>query len=78
MKRLSDAVAIQSVSAWTEPKYRNEIVKMINKVKDVCMPYYSLYFFVSRLWGPFLGVRLIGKISSHVFLSDKKRWSLHP
>ncbi|KAM7439113.1 Metallopeptidase M20 [Porites harrisoni] len=34
VKRLSDAVAIQSVSAWTEEKYRNEIVKMVNHVKD--------------------------------------------
>ena len=35
MKRLSDAVAIKSVSAWTEQAYRDEIVKMINYVKDV-------------------------------------------
>ncbi|KAJ7390427.1 Metallopeptidase M20 [Desmophyllum pertusum] len=34
VKRLSDAVAIQSVSAWTDPPYRDEIVKMINQVKD--------------------------------------------
>ncbi|KAK2569472.1 Cytosolic non-specific dipeptidase [Acropora cervicornis] len=32
--RLRDAVAIKSVSAWTEEKYRNEIVKMVNHVKD--------------------------------------------
>ena len=37
MKRLSDAVAIKSVSAWTEQAYRDEIVKMINHVKDVRM-----------------------------------------
>ena len=36
MKRLSDAVAIKSVSAWTEKTYRDEIVKMVNHVKDVC------------------------------------------
>ena len=28
-------MAIKSVSAWTEEKYRNEIVKMVNHVKDV-------------------------------------------
>lgn len=36
VKRLSDAVAIKSVSAWTEGPYRDEIVKMVNEVKDVC------------------------------------------
>ena len=35
MKRLRKAVAIKSVSAWTEGPYRDEIVKMINHVKDV-------------------------------------------
>ncbi|XP_074638703.1 cytosolic non-specific dipeptidase-like isoform X2 [Acropora palmata] len=34
VQRLRDAVAIKSVSAWTEEKYRNEIVKMVNHVKD--------------------------------------------
>lgn len=34
VKRLSDAVAIKSVSAWTEGPYRDEIVKMVNHVKD--------------------------------------------
>ncbi|KAL9955615.1 hypothetical protein ACROYT_G036964 [Oculina patagonica] len=34
VKRLSDAVAIKSVSAWTEGPYRDEIVKMINHAKD--------------------------------------------
>jgi len=29
-------VAIKSVSAWTEGPYRDEIVKMVNHVKDVC------------------------------------------
>ena len=28
-------MAIESVSAWTEEKYRNEVVKMVNHVKDV-------------------------------------------
>ena len=44
MKRLSDAVAIQSVSAWTEEKYRNEIVKMVNHVKDVGCLHFILYY----------------------------------
>ena len=44
MKRLSDAVAIQSVSAWTEEKYRNEIVKMVNHVKDVGCSHFILYY----------------------------------
>ena len=35
VQRLKYAVAIKSVSAWTEEKYRNEIVKMVNHVKDV-------------------------------------------
>ncbi|KAK2569282.1 Cytosolic non-specific dipeptidase [Acropora cervicornis] len=34
VQRLKYAVAIKSVSAWTEEKYRNEIVKMVNHVKD--------------------------------------------
>lgn len=34
VKRLSDAVAIQSVSGWTDPPYRDNIVEMINQVKD--------------------------------------------
>ncbi len=42
MKRLSDAVAIKSVSAWTEGPYRDEIVKMINHAKDVRMTLFSL------------------------------------
>ena len=33
--RLADALAIKSVSAWQEQKYRDEIVKMITYVKDV-------------------------------------------
>ena len=41
VQRLGDAVAIKSVSAWTEEKYRNEIVKMVNRVRDVC---YSITF----------------------------------
>ena len=44
MKRLSDVVAIQSVSAWTEEKYRNEIVKMVNHVKDVGCLHFILYY----------------------------------
>ena len=42
MKRLSDAVAIKSVSAWTVPEYRDEIVRMINHVKDVRMSLHPL------------------------------------
>ncbi|XP_027036203.1 cytosolic non-specific dipeptidase-like isoform X1 [Pocillopora damicornis] len=34
VQRLSDAVAIQSVSGWTYPPYRDNIVRMINQVKD--------------------------------------------
>lgn len=34
VERLSEAVAIKSVSAWREQKYRDEIVKMVKKVKD--------------------------------------------
>ncbi|XP_068675134.1 cytosolic non-specific dipeptidase-like isoform X2 [Montipora foliosa] len=34
VERLSEAVAIKSVSAWREQKYRDEIVKMVKKIKD--------------------------------------------
>ena len=41
VQRLKDAVAIKSVSAWTEEQYRSEIVEMVNLVRDVC---YSITF----------------------------------
>ena len=47
MQRLSDAVAIQSVSGWTYPPYRDNIVRMINQVKDVCAKHSFLLYHVT-------------------------------